>query len=49
VQLAAALLAAQADRTESPLASALPPVLRARLLALWRSRQAAKAATPVRT
>ncbi|MEW5299021.1 MAG: hypothetical protein WDW36_002076 [Sanguina aurantia] len=46
-QVAACLLAAQADRTESPLTSLLPPEARALALEQWRSKAAERvAATP---
>ncbi|MEW5313358.1 MAG: hypothetical protein WDW38_004931 [Sanguina aurantia] len=46
-QLAACLLAAQADRTESPLMSLLPPEARALALEQWRARASERvAATP---
>ncbi|GLC67548.1 hypothetical protein PLESTF_000569400 [Pleodorina starrii] len=46
VQVAACLLAAQADRADSPLNTALPPEVRARLVAAWRARLAQRLATP---
>ncbi|KAG2435477.1 hypothetical protein HYH02_011772 [Chlamydomonas schloesseri] len=45
-QLAACLLAAAADRTDSPLNSALTPEARGRLLNAWRARQAERVAKP---
>ncbi|GLI63063.1 hypothetical protein VaNZ11_005965 [Volvox africanus] len=46
VQVAACLLAAQADRAESPLNTTLSPEVRARLVAAWRSRLAQRLAKP---
>ena len=45
-QLAACLLAAAADRTDSPLNAALAPEARGRLLNVWRARQAERVARP---
>ncbi|KXZ52205.1 hypothetical protein GPECTOR_10g836 [Gonium pectorale] len=47
LQLAACLLAAQADRSDSPLNTALTPEMRARLVAAWRGRLAARVARPL--
>ncbi|KAG2500176.1 hypothetical protein HYH03_001758 [Edaphochlamys debaryana] len=46
MQVAACLLAAQADRVDSPLNTALPAEARSRLVAAWRARLAARVATP---
>ncbi len=46
MQLASCLLAAQADRSDCPLAHALGPEGRARCIAAWRSGTAARAAQP---
>ncbi|GIL49992.1 hypothetical protein Vafri_6119 [Volvox africanus] len=46
VQVAACLLAAQADRADSPLNTTLSPEVRARLVAAWRSRLAQRLAKP---
>lgn len=46
MQLASCLLAAQADRSDCPLAHALGPEGRARCIAAWRSKCAARAAQP---
>ncbi|GFR43489.1 hypothetical protein Agub_g4575 [Astrephomene gubernaculifera] len=46
LQVAACLLAAQADRAESPLNTSLAPEIRARLVAAWRARLAQRMARP---